>query len=81
MLRIIRSVVIGLYIFCGGQFLFVFYLTSVYPELDRKTMLMLSAVIGIILSGVIRRSYQAYLLHESTKPLDEKTLREIDKKQ
>ena len=74
-----RKFVIAIYIFCVAQFIFIFILTLIFKYLDKKLLLMLSAIIGIVLSSVVRRSYQAHLVDESTKPLDEKTLKELSK--
>ena len=75
----LKKFVRAIYIFCMAQFIFVFILTLIFKHLDKKLLLMLSAIVGIVLSSVVRRSYQAHLVDESTKPLDEKTLKELSK--
>ena len=74
-----KKFVTAIYAFCAAQFIFVFILTLILKYLDKKLMLMLSAIVGIVLSSVVRQSYHAHLVDESTKPLDEKTLKELSK--
>lgn len=60
-----------LYAFCVLQFVFFAIFTSTVTYLDKKLVLTLSAVFGLVLASFVRQSHHAYMLKESSKPLDE----------
>ena len=55
---------------CIGQFILALILTTIVPTLDKKLTMLVSAILGILISGAARRSYSGFLVHESTRPLD-----------
>ncbi len=59
------------YAFCIVQFILVLVITMVYPHFDKKLMLGLSAILGILISGNVRRIYKQHRFDESMKPLDD----------
>jgi len=74
-----KKFVQAIYVFCVVQFILVFILTLIFKYLDKKLLLMISAIMGIVLSSVVRRSYYKSLLDRSMKPLDERTMKEYFK--
>ncbi len=71
--------VLAVYAICVIQFIGVFIYTATTPAVDKKLLLTLSAVGGLVISSAVRQMHHAYKLEDSTKPLDEQTLKEMDK--
>jgi len=56
---------------CALQFVVILIVVNFIPNLDRKLIILLSAVFGILVSGAVSRNFIRNKVTESIKPLGE----------
>ena len=65
-----------IYGICVGQFALAMILTSVVSTLDKKLVMLASAILGILAAGAARRSYIEFQVNESNKSVDPNFLKD-----